>query len=134
MWAHFEYSEKVEAKIKKGKEKLATAVQATLSELHCSLCLDPLISPQALRCGHVYCYVCLIHWKDDYLERVINSYLVPCPQCREPIFGHSTKVFMIEAAIDKLYENSSRKEREERKAKVDERKGEGPESLFELLY
>ena len=59
------------------------------------------------------------------MERIKNSFLVPCPQCREPIFGHSTKVFMIEAAIEKLYEKSSHEERDERKAKVDEMKGEG---------
>ena len=128
MWSHLKYLEKAEEEIKRRKKKLAAAMEGTLSELDCKICQEPLISPHVTPCSHVFCFMCLMRWNKSYWMRVIDG-LVPCPQCREPIIGPAA---IIEAAIDKLYENASRKEKEERQAKVTERKGEGQGSLFEL--
>ena len=50
----------------------------------CSICLNPHENKSLPRCGHVYCYQCLVDWCRIKLE---------CPTCKRPfkMFKHSIR-------------------------------------------
>jgi hypothetical protein len=45
----------------------------------CVVCMDAMVEPVMLKCGHKFCYRCLFRWLSDH-----NF----CPTCREPLVTH----------------------------------------------
>jgi hypothetical protein len=45
----------------------------------CVICMDAMVEPVMLRCGHKFCFRCLFRWLSDH-----NF----CPTCREPLVTH----------------------------------------------
>jgi hypothetical protein len=58
---------------------LYTPVAADGSDGECVVCMDAMVEPVMLKCGHKFCYRCLFRWLSDH-----NF----CPTCREPLATH----------------------------------------------
>jgi hypothetical protein len=52
-------------------------------DYECVICLYPPIAPKITKCGHIFCFVCIIRYilQDHFSSRVY----VPCPVCQEKI-------------------------------------------------
>ncbi|XP_075037558.1 E3 ubiquitin/ISG15 ligase TRIM25-like [Mixophyes fleayi] len=48
------------------------------AELRCSICLSPYTDPVSLRCGHIFCRVCIVKMFNAYVWSGVYS----CPECR----------------------------------------------------
>jgi hypothetical protein len=59
---------------------LYTAVPIGAQEEECVICMDAMVEPVMLRCGHKFCYVCLFRWLSSH------SF---CPTCRAPLVAHA---------------------------------------------
>lgn len=81
-------------------------LHANLEELYsCSICLDLLVQPTVLRCGHTACRGCL----RTYFKT--NSRI--CPDCRAPHPQPLQTNIITQKAIDLLMETLSREKRDE---------------------
>jgi hypothetical protein len=60
---------------------LYTAVGINEQQSECVICMDVMVEPVMLGCGHKFCYVCLFRWLSGH-----NF----CPTCRAPIVAHGT--------------------------------------------
>lgn len=52
----------------------------------CPICLDPPVAAKMTKCGHVFCFACILHYlelADDDFDR--------CPLCFEAVYLHSLK-------------------------------------------
>ena len=55
---------------------MACAESALEAHITCSVCLDVLEDPHALKCLHTYCLKCIKQLQDNHLQ-------VSCPDCRK---------------------------------------------------
>ncbi|KAJ3110830.1 RING finger protein 10 [Phlyctochytrium bullatum] len=53
----------------------------------CPICLSEPMAPRMTRCGHVYCFPCILH----YLSLDESSKWVKCPLCHDAIYGKDLK-------------------------------------------
>ncbi|KAJ3143850.1 RING finger protein 10, partial [Irineochytrium annulatum] len=53
----------------------------------CPICLNPPVAPRVTRCGHVYCYPCILH----YLSLSDNTKYSKCPICHDAVYGKDLK-------------------------------------------
>ncbi|KAF8330792.1 uncharacterized protein EI90DRAFT_3145704 [Cantharellus anzutake] len=58
------------------------------SAANCPICLSLPVAPRITRCGHVFCYPCILH----YLETGDNTKWNRCPICFDPITSGQLKV------------------------------------------
>ncbi|XP_065118413.1 tripartite motif-containing protein 16-like [Paramisgurnus dabryanus] len=76
------------------------SVSLAQDEFICSICLDSLIVPVTIPCGHSYCMSCITdYWDQDDQKRNYS-----CPQCRQtfntrPVLGKNT---MLAEVVEKL--------------------------------
>jgi len=72
----------------------APAVAAALAELQCHICLETVVLPEALTCGHLFCSCCLARW----LRRQAS-----CPTCKAAVPGSGgIRLLAVEAAARAL--------------------------------
>lgn len=55
-------------------------VELNVSKWDCAICLETLLDPCVVSCGHDFCRHCIL----DLLSRHPNRTTVPCPLCRAP--------------------------------------------------
>ncbi|GAA96548.1 uncharacterized protein L969DRAFT_50248 [Mixia osmundae IAM 14324] len=70
---------------------VAQAVQSQLTasppaDLFCPICLSEPVAPRMTKCGHIFCYPCLLH----YIE-LAESKWAKCPVCTDAIYGKDLK-------------------------------------------
>lgn len=63
------------------KKMLTSGVLDYDEDFTCSVCLNLMVEPTTLSCGHNICRVCLAHWFFTSRKKV-------CPTCREQWQGH----------------------------------------------
>lgn len=71
--------------------------QTGTTETTCPICLDPPIAAKITRCGHIYCWTCMLHYLSLNDERSRQ-----CPICFEPIMESDLR-----SVVPKLYSNHS---------------------------
>lgn len=77
----------------------AGAVSDALAELQCHVCLEALVLPEALPCGHLFCAECLAKW----LRRQPS-----CPTCKSDVSdSKGVRVPAVEGAVRVLWETIS---------------------------
>ncbi|KAI8835540.1 hypothetical protein BC829DRAFT_60982 [Chytridium lagenaria] len=54
---------------------------------HCPICLCEPIAPRITRCGHIYCFSCILH----YLSLDDGSKWMKCPICHDAVYGKDLK-------------------------------------------
>ncbi|XP_027893302.1 tripartite motif-containing protein 16-like [Xiphophorus couchianus] len=60
-------------------KKAPSTAKLQQESISCSICLDPLMSPVTIACGHSYCMSCInVHWDREDRYKVYS-----CPQCRQ---------------------------------------------------
>jgi len=57
---------------------------------NCPICLYPPTAPQITRCGHVYCYACVLH-----TLALTDDNWVKCPICEQPVVGKDLKSVVV---------------------------------------
>lgn len=58
-------------------------------ELRCPICLDTPVAPKITKCGHVYCFPCILQYLDFGLEHYAQWR--KCPMCNEIVERESLK-------------------------------------------
>lgn len=63
----------------------ATSSKKMREESTCSICLNLMVEPVSISCGHSYCQACILRFLDNQPRARPNLPQVsPCPQCRAP--------------------------------------------------
>lgn len=78
-----------------------SALHATQQELTCPICLSPPTAPRITRCGHVYCYACMLHYlivADDenaarqrHARSPAGRHSKRCPVCWDDVSARDLK-------------------------------------------
>lgn len=57
---------------------------------NCPICLGAPVAAKITKCGHIYCWACMLHYLalSDLSSR-------PCPICYEPVAGNDLKRYLI---------------------------------------
>lgn len=56
----------------------------------CPICMEPagsMVAPRISKCGHLFCYACLLQYLDFEKERAWKK----CPLCKDPIYKHEIR-------------------------------------------
>mmetsp|Transcript_13241 Transcript_13241/g.15169 ORF Transcript_13241/g.15169 Transcript_13241/m.15169 type:complete len:715 (-) Transcript_13241:118-2262(-) len=61
----------------------------------CSICLDSFISARITKCGHCYCYPCLLRHLHTYIGSTTSA--AKCPCCSLPIYIEDVRPVIIES-------------------------------------
>jgi hypothetical protein len=78
LWLLWEFGSVVRA-YRANSRVLYTPTTVEEDDGDCVICMDVMVEPVMLRCGHKFCYKCLFRWLSDH-----NF----CPTCREPLVTH----------------------------------------------
>lgn len=61
----------------------------------CPICLSPPTAPRMTRCGHVYCYACILHYltvaENGKGTRGVQRYVKRCPVCWDDVMARDLK-------------------------------------------
>ena len=57
----------------------------------CPICIDLLVFPMILQCGHTFCNSCLFEWTKLHLE---------CPTCRNKIITNPTRNILLQQHLE----------------------------------
>lgn len=71
--------------------------QTGTTETTCPICLDPPISAKVTRCGHIFCWTCMLHYLSLCDEKVRQ-----CPICFEPVSEGDLR-----SVVSRTYSNHS---------------------------
>lgn len=58
---------------------MASTSQNILNSLDCSICLQLLIDPKLLNCGHTFCHECI----KSAVGASLTPWCIKCPNCRD---------------------------------------------------
>jgi len=72
-----------------------------LEDLKCGICLELLVDPTSLSCGHTVCRYCLAQWWVKSRKRI-------CPQCRQQWSGFPKVNVTLRNTIVSLYKSQSK--------------------------
>ena len=82
----------------------ATRLDAKVSDdVICGVCLEILIDPCTLECGHTFCKRCV--------ENIIHQSSIRCPSCRKGILRYPSVNIQFRDVIQRLYPNIERERR-----------------------
>ncbi|KAF6076209.1 tripartite motif containing 38 [Phyllostomus discolor] len=63
----------------------ATSSKKMREEATCSICLNLMVEPMSISCGHSYCQACILRFLDNQPRPPpALPQVSPCPQCRAP--------------------------------------------------
>lgn len=74
---------------------------STREKTQCPICMEPapqMTCPRVTKCGHLYCWPCLLH----YLAYEREYAWKKCPLCADPIYKHDIRRVTILNADDSL--------------------------------
>ena len=76
--------------------EITAAELVSQSQHKCSLCLDRLMHPAAIPCGHVFCWTCIVSYvhsssSDRAASAAIATVLIRCPICRFEFTGQKVR-------------------------------------------
>ena len=66
----------------------------------CPLCLDDLIDPELLPCGHSYCHNCL----EMLIKNLYDSKAISCPLCKKEIRSTERRFVLLQNEDDQKIE------------------------------
>jgi hypothetical protein len=67
----------------------------------CPICLDKrIVSPKITRCGHIFCWPCLVNYYNYWTNVSINKKVPQCPLCKEKLQIHNIKFCEILQSIN----------------------------------
>lgn len=69
--------------------------QIGATETNCPICLEPPVAAKITKCGHIYCWACMLR----YLS-MSDDNKVPCPICFEPIYVNDLR-----SVVSRSYSN-----------------------------
>jgi len=73
-------------------EDINTIIYYSVDIYTCPICLEKnLICPQITRCGHIFCWPCLISYYDFWTISAIAKKIPKCPLCKEQLDLNNTK-------------------------------------------
>ena len=99
---------------------LPTALTSS-QKTQCPICMEPagfMVAPRVTKCGHLFCYACLLQYLDFEKEYAWKK----CPLCSDPIYKRDIrKASIIFDPSEKLVANNlgSNQTNEESKGSVD---------------
>lgn len=77
-----------------GMSSSASSVDSTQATT-CPICLSPPTAPRMTRCGHVYCYACILHYltvaENGKGTRGVQRYVKRCPVCWDDVMARDLK-------------------------------------------
>jgi hypothetical protein len=74
-------------------EDINTVIYYSTEVYTCPICLEKkLICPKITRCGHIFCWPCLLNYYEYWTKVSINKKIPNCPLCKEKISLHQIKL------------------------------------------
>ncbi|XP_049620932.1 E3 ubiquitin-protein ligase TRIM38-like [Suncus etruscus] len=68
----------------------STATKKMKEEVTCCICLEMMIEPMSIDCGHSYCHLCIVGIVENQCYRTMQR-VFHCPQCRAPFKKESLR-------------------------------------------
>jgi hypothetical protein len=83
-------------------EDINTIIYKNSTEIYtCPICLEKkLICPKITRCGHIFCWPCLLNYYDYWTKSAINKKVPQCPLCKDKIDIHQIKFCEIQQSVN----------------------------------
>jgi hypothetical protein len=73
-------------------EDINTVIYYSTEVYTCPICLEKkLICPKITRCGHIFCWPCLLNYYDYWTKISVNKKIPNCPLCKTKISVHQIK-------------------------------------------
>lgn len=88
--SYSKYSQKNNSNIR--WEDINTIIYYSVDFYTCPICLEKtLLCPQMTRCGHIFCWPCLISYYDYWTVSAVAKKIPKCPLCQEQLNLNNTK-------------------------------------------
>jgi len=90
------------------KESVAAVrfFEAETDKIECAICLDKPIAPRSTRCGHVFCFPCILHHfavLNDGNEKLKISAWHKCPICHKEVLKRKLKLATISKELARVH-------------------------------
>lgn len=90
------------------KESVAAVrfFEAETDKIECAICLDKPIAPRSTRCGHVFCFPCILHHfavLNDGNEKLKISAWHKCPICHKEVLKRKLKLATVSKELAKVH-------------------------------
>ncbi|EJU02633.1 hypothetical protein DACRYDRAFT_94404 [Dacryopinax primogenitus] len=105
-----------------------STVQHKPSELRCPICLSPPVAPRITKCGHVYCYPCILH----YLDTSAPHKWARCPICFDSIYEKALKPVLFLPSLPNPQASGGSASADATSSRDDVREGEGEGEVLGL--